>query len=544
MEKDDIEWVKARDAALSRDNRRCRICNNSNNLHVHHIIPRHLGGTNDAGNLVTLCAACHASRHPTLQFSLSQSFIYKWALRLIRLLDFDNEIPDDIEKAIAVLQLLGKSKFREGQLEIVLAALRQESILVVRPTGSGKSLCYQVPCLMSKGTAYVFTPLKALMVDQTVALHQNMIPATFINSDITQAEKEMRMKCFEDKTLKFLFLTPERFDASKIKDQSEIERLTRLRPSYLVIDEAHCIDRWGNDFRPSYGRLAEVRAQLQNPPVLAFTATAGLKAQKRIVQSLGIPNAKVFVSDVDRPNIALIRYRPRYYEERFKIIAKLIAQNAGKTMIFVPTVKTGNEVAMNMAVRGIKIPFYHSRLPAVEREFMLGQFTGRLKPAIDNIICTNAFGMGIDIPNVYLVIHWAQPESVEDYLQEYGRAGRDGKPSIALIFHYDNDVNLRLFMADKTTQASYKQESDAQRAYGAKSASIHELHNMITNNRGCFRKQIVEYFKESKKVNLKSLAMRILEWLMCIKTKQRKSHICCDVCNAKEVKQLLKTDRY
>jgi len=532
-------WKYAREIALDRDKRRCRLCGIDYNLHVHHMVPRHLGGPDEAENLITLCAACHAAHHPSLQVSLSRAFIEKWALRLARILDFSNEIPTDMEKIRIALRLLGKDHFREGQLEVVLAALRHESILVVRPTGSGKSLCYQVPVLMNSGTAYVFSPLKALMVDQDNGLHKNTIPSAYINSDLNPDEKQRRYQLLEKKALKFLFLTPERFDPNKIKNDDEIDTLIQIHPNYLVVDEAHCVDRWGNDFRPSYGRLAEVRTQLGNPPTLAFTATAGVKAQKRIVASMGIHNAEVFVSDVDRPNIALIRHEPKSTNERYRIIKKLIGNNYGKAMIFVPTLKVGEEVRLGLTDMGVQIPFYHGQMNTIDREFLLGQFTGRLKPEIDNIICTNAFGMGIDIPNVHLVIHWMQPESVEDYLQEVGRAGRDGKPSIALIFKSRNDTGLRLYMAEMTAQEAVRKGMDGQASLSAKIENIDQLDRMILDRRQCFRKQILKYFKEDEGIKRRSIAMMIIEWLMCRKSKSHRSKICCDVCNAREVKRVI-----
>lgn len=534
-------WDESRETALTRDNRRCRICDTEDNLHVHHLMPRYLGGCDDAENLITLCAACHAAHHPTLQVSLSRSFIERWALRLARVLDFSNKIPKEIDKIKIALRVLGKDHFREGQLEVVMAALRKESILVIRPTGSGKSLCYQVPSLMTTGTSYIFSPLKALMVDQSIGLHQNTIPTTFINSDLTINEKKFRYQLLEKKALKFLFLTPERFDPDKVKNGDEIGKLKQIRPSYLVVDEAHCVDRWGSDFRPSYGRLAEVRDQLGNPPTLAFTATAGVKAQKRILESIGIADAKVFISDVDRPNIALIRYEPKSTDERYRIVKRLIDKNYGKAMIFVPTLKIGREVHQGMINIGIRIPFYYGKMSAIDRDFLLGQFTGRIKPEIDNIICTNAFGMGIDIPNVHLVIHWTQPESVEDYLQEFGRAGRDGKPSIALIFKSKNDTDLRLYMAKMTAKEAAKKGLDTQDSLSTKIENIKELDHMIRNRSRCFRKQIVEYFKEDNKIKKKSIALMIIEWFLCKKNKEHKTTICCDVCNSGEVKQLLQT---
>ncbi len=532
-------WQGSREIALARDERRCRICGTVDHLHVHHLIPRHLGGSDEAGNLITLCAACHASYHPTIQISLSGSFIERWALKLARVLDFSNEIPTDMEKVKIALRLLGKNRFRDGQLEVVLAALRHESILVVRPTGSGKSLCYQLPALINSGTSYVFSPLKALMIDQSIGLHRNMIPATFINGDLTLKEKQARYQLLKKQALKFLFLTPERFDPSKVRNSDEIDMLKQIPPSYLVVDEAHCVDRWGNDFRPSYGRLAEVREQLGSPPTLAFTATAGARAQKRILASMGIADARVFVSDVDRPNIALIRSVIQSTAERYRIIKKLISGNDGKALIFVPTIKIGKEVCRGLTDMGLNIPFYHGKMNAVDREFLLGRFTGRLEPEVNSIICTNAFGMGIDIPNVHLVIHWMQPESVEDYLQEFGRAGRDGKPSIALIFKSRDDIGLRLFMAKKTSEAAAKNGLDGEAALLSKKENIRELDRMLVNRRQCFRKQLLSYFKESPEKR-KSIAMRIIEWLLCAKSKTDRSAICCDACDSQEVKRLLR----
>ena len=539
---ENTKWQETREIVLSRDEHSCRVCHINENLHVHHLIPRYLGGIDAPENLVSLCPPCHAAHHPTLQVSLSKSFIQRWGLWLAKLLDVDNELPRDIDKINIALRILGKECFREGQLEVVLAALRGESILAIRPTGSGKTLCYQIPALITRGTSYVLSPLKALMIDQSIGLHKNMIPATFINGDLTTKEKMLRYQLLENKALKFLFLTPERFDPDRITNHAEIDRLKQTSPNYLVVDETHCVDRWGNDFRPSYGRLADVRNELNNPPMLAFTATAGQKAQKRILWSLGIPDAKVFVSGVDRPNIALIRCRPKTKIERFHIIKNLIEKNYGKSMIFVPTKKNGIEVRQGLSDIGLHIPFYHGQLETIEREFLLSQYTGRIKPTVDNIICTNAFGMGLDIPNVHLVIHWMQPESVEDYLQEFGRAGRDGQPSIAIIFKSTNDIDLRLYMAEMTAKEALtrgRSISDVQSSLKIKKENIKELDRMILDRHRCFRKQIISYFKEDSKIRRRSWAMIILDWLFSKKKKVSKSWICCDACNKKTAGQLI-----
>ena len=535
-------WQDIRKIVLSRDDHKCRGCETTGHLHVHHLIPRHLGGPDEPENLISLCPACHAAHHPTLQVSLARSFIERWAIRLSRFLDVEHEIPDGIDHVTTVLRLLGKDAFREGQLDLVLAALRGESMLAIRPTGSGKTLCFQIPAMVTRGTAYVISPLKALMIDQSIGFHKTKIPATFINSDLTMAEKEGRYQLLEKKALKFLFLTPERLDPDRITNPREIEKLREIRPNYLVVDEAHCVDRWGNDFRPSYGRLAEVRKELGNPAILAFTATAGLGAQKRILTSLGIPDAKVFISDVDRPNITLIRHEEESNARRFEIIKNCVARNHGKAMIFVPTKRVGAEVRAGLSGVGLEIPFYHGQMSPIDREFLLGQFTGRLQPEINNIICTNAFGMGLDIPDVHLVIHWTQPESIEDYLQEFGRAGRDGKPSTAIIFKSKNDVGLREFMARRTAAEAIrkgKQQDDIQSNLAIKIQNIKNLDQMIKNRHRCFRQQILRCFSDDSYTKRKSITMRILEWLLCKKSNVRKTSLCCDFCNAAGTKQYL-----
>jgi ATP-dependent DNA helicase RecQ len=534
----DHAWQNARQVVLVRDKYQCIECGVSQSLHVHHLIPRHLGGADEPANLITLCAACHAARHPTLQVSLSRRFIERWALRLARLFDVNGELPENTEQLSLALKIMGKDRFLNGQLDVVLAALRGESMLVVRPTGSGKTLCFQLPALLRPGTAFVLSPLKALMTNQIVDLQRLKIPATFINGDLTQSEKDARYELLEQNSLKLLYLTPERFDTTVIRDRDEVERLKRIRPSFLVIDEAHCVDRWGEDFRPSYGRIHELRAELGNPPTLAFTATAGLKAQQRILAAIGTPDARVFVSDVDRPNIALIRHEVRSMKERCRITKNLIESTNGKVMIFVPTKKFGEEVSQALAEIGLSVPFYHGKLSSNDREFLLGCFTGRLKPEINTVICTNAFGMGIDIPNVRVVIHWVQPESVEDYLQEFGRAGRDGKPAITLIFKWDGDTGLRQYMAEKTAELAAKKGMDGSASYQRKLENIAELDQMIRNRRMCFRKQIMDYFQAGTS-RQRSVAIRILEWLLGRRIRVERATFCCDACDANAARQRL-----
>ncbi|HKS06882.1 MAG TPA: RecQ family ATP-dependent DNA helicase [Gemmatimonadaceae bacterium] len=340
--------------------------------------------------------------------------IERWGLTLARWLDRQHQLADLDESLGATIRLLGATRFRPPQLDVVLAALRGESLLFVSATGSGKSLCFQVPILLSRGCGLVISPLKALMNQQVADLNARKIPGTFINGDLSPEEKEIRYQLLQDGAIKFLYCTPERFDAGMVR-QSEVDKLVRARPSYLVIDEAHCIDRWGNDFRPNYGKLGALRTALGNPPLLAFTATAGVQSQRRILESLGIPNARVVVTGVNRPNIKFARLDGGKEKQRHLMIRYLLkVMPPGRAMLFVPTVKIGTDLQRGLKDLGLDIPFFDSKMgTANDREVLLGRFIGRIGPSLSVVICTNAFGMGLDVPDVRLVVHWQHPASVE-----------------------------------------------------------------------------------------------------------------------------------
>lgn len=521
-----------RELVLKRDGFRCRQCGlrcQRQDADVHHLIPRSLGGSDDPSNLITLCDGCHATHHPNLQVRLSRRLIERWSLRLVRWLDRNGEIAKAATNLTPALRLFGLERFREGQLPVVLAALAGRSVLLVSPTGSGKSLCFQLPSVLQPGTAYVISPLKALMSDQVSELQRKKLPGTFINSNLDQEERSARYELLANGVFKFLYVAPERF---AVRDKSEVERLMSIRPNFLVVDEAHCIDRWGDDFRPDYGRLGEVRTALGRPPVLAFTATAGVDAQKRIIQSLDIPNAQVIVHGVDRPNIGLMRLHVAE-PNRARVISDLLAPGiAGKVMIFVPSIRKGEELQTKLRALGRDLPFYHGQLqPPHQRETLLKRFTGDLKPDVSQIICTNAFGMGLDVPNVRMVIHYQQPASAEDYLQEFGRAGRDGKPSLAILLTGDDDTGLLKFMARKTIEAAKLTPEDASKRLKAKIESIETMQAMALAKRQCMRRSLLQYFDGGSAKKRPSLAHRIVTWLYVSRTKIDRIRYCCDHCN-------------
>jgi ATP-dependent DNA helicase RecQ len=457
-------------------------------------------------------------------------------------LDRRRAISDATRNFGAALRLFGLERFRNGQLPVVEAALCGQSVLVVSPTGFGKTLCFQMPAILRPGVSVVVSPLKALMGEQVSALFRRKIPSTFINSDLDSVEKGIRYQLLANKSLKLLYAAPERFF---VQNKRELQMLRSLRPSFLVIDEAHCVDQWGRDFRPEYGRLNEIRKALGSPPVLAFTATAGQEMQKRILASLGLNGARVFVRGVDRPNISLLRWEV-LPNERLETIARLCripVPAGGKVMIFVPTRKIGETLQGYLRDQGLETPFYHSKLASAwEREQLIKRFVGESHPLLDRIICTSAFGMGLDVPNVRLVIHWQHPSSVEDYLQEFGRAGRDGQPSVAVLLHADfgatkdKDIGLLNYMAERASGSAQLDASNQAAALAHKYRQIEAMARLVRQE-GCFRQTLIGYFAGSKKGSRRSFSTWLLEWVFAEPATRGKKVACCDACSRRLIKR-------
>jgi ATP-dependent DNA helicase RecQ len=528
-------WSEIRQQVMLRDDYRCLSCGmtvSSAEADVHHLLPRSMGGGDELSNLVT--------HHPTLMGGLARRVIERWAIRLAQWLDREGIVAESVSNFGPALRLFGLDRFREGQLPIVLAALAGKSVLVISPTGSGKTLCFQLPALLRNRVSFVVSPLKTLMAAQVSSLLKLKIPSTFINSDLSRSEKDTRFSLLGRGAIKLLYLAPERFF---VRSEAERSALKQCRPSFLVVDEAHCVDRWGTDFRREYGRLNEVRQKLGAPPVLAFTATAGKEMQRRILESLGIPDAMVFVRDVDRPNIAMLRWRCQP-EQRANEIATMLTLpklQQQKVMIFVPSARVGEDLAGQLAEQGLNVPLFHSRLgSAWERAELLQRFLGANRPVVNHIICTNAFGMGLDVPNVRLVIHWQQSASVEDMLQEFGRAGRDSKPSVSVIFHDGpggKDASRLTFMAEKTIEAASMDEASSDTILDLRVHEINQVADMLRSN-GCFRKQVRSYFgQDGGDPHGRTLSQRILDWVFSSRSKQLRRTACCDSCDAEWIKK-------
>jgi ATP-dependent DNA helicase RecQ len=511
---------------------------------VHHLVRRADGGRDEASNCITLCDGCHATRHPRLQVALSRRMMQRWALRLARLLDRAGELPEETRALRGALALFGVERFRDGQLDAVLGALRGESLLVIRPTGAGKSLCFQLPAVLKGQPAtFVLSPLKALMVDQVVGLQRRKLPATFINADVPRDEKEQRYRLLESGALSLLYVAPERFSPTRVRLQ-EVQRLARQRPNFLVVDEAHLVDRWGDDFRTDYSRIAEIRQLLGDPPVLAFTATAGARTQQRIKVSLGVPQARTLITGVGRPNIALIRMQESSTTERARIVAQLIDNlPRGRAMVFIPTKNVGLEVQAALRAIDCDLALYHAKLPADEREHIMRRFTGALDPPLRAVICTSAFSMGIDVPDVRAVISWQHPAAVEDYLQEFGRGGRDGHPALALLFgDGGRESGLLRWMAEKTAESvvvnNERTHAEAQNTLRGKKDRIDEMARLTRQTKRCFRAQLNEALTGQTGRPRRSWPLRILDWAFSSHSPVHKADACCDICNPELVKQL------
>ena len=338
----------------------------------------------------------------------------------------------------------GFADFREGQREVIAAILEGKDAVVVMPTGSGKSLCYQLPAMMFGGATVVVSPLIALMKDQVDALKARDLPATFINSSIAEREQWARIDALRQGHFKLVYVAPERFRSSRF-----LEALKSISVSLFAVDEAHCISTWGHDFRPDYLRLKRVVQALNGTgggaQTLALTATATPYVRSDIIQQLGLREPQTFVSGFDRPNLTIDVVHTEKEREKVARIKRLAKTHDGSGIIYASTRKAVEQVAMQLQGQGLSVSAYHAgmgdsvRVKAQE-DFM----TGRTQM----IVATNAFGMGIDKPDIRFVAHYQMPGSIEAYYQEIGRAGRDGLPSFCILLFNYADKNTHDFFIE------------------------------------------------------------------------------------------------
>ncbi len=321
----------------------------------------------------------------------------------------------------------GYPDFRAPQIRAIEAALAGGDALVVLPTGGGKSLCYQVPALMRDGLTVVVSPLISLMKDQVEALGRRGIAAAYINSTLAQREASDRLARARDGSLTMLYLAPERLDAGRTLDQ-----LSDMGIALLAVDEAHCISEWGHDFRPSYRRLGALRERLGTPQTIALTATATPDVRTDIVQQLALQNATVVVAGFDRVNLTYHVITATSPQEKDRTALQWLRDADGPAVVYAPTRKAVERVAATLIRGRVKAVAYHAGLNDGLRQRAQDAF---MEERARVIVATSAFGMGIDKPDVRLVVHHAMPGAIESYYQEAGRAGRDGQPSRCLLLY-------------------------------------------------------------------------------------------------------------
>lgn len=382
---------------------------------------------------------------------------------------------------VALKHFFGYDEFRYYQRTIIEQALKNQDVLVIMPTGGGKSLCYQLPALLRLGVTIVVSPLIALMQDQVRSLKDNGIAATFLNSSLTFDETRSREKSLLSGEIKLLYLAPER-----LMNPSFWPLLEQLQQTVgiaaFAIDEAHCVSEWGHDFRPEYRQLFQLKQLLPQVPVMALTATATERVRQDITQQLRLSDPQVFVSGFNRQNL--------YYEVKPKTkqvydhLLKLVKQQPGSGIIYCLSRKRVNEISFRLKQDGISVLPYHAGLSDTERRDNQEQF---IRDDVRIIVATIAFGMGINKPDVRFVIHYDLPRNIESYYQESGRAGRDGDPANCTVFLGYGDV--------ATIEYLIGQKSDEQEQRIARQQLRHVIN--YAESAICRRKIQLSYFGES-----------------------------------------------
>lgn len=384
-----------------------------------------------------------------------------------------------LNKARQILQkFYGYEDFRPGQKKVVESLLNRNDTVAIMPTGAGKSICFQIPALLFEGVTLVISPLISLMKDQVDSLRQLGIAAVYINSSVSKAQLYKDLQDISAGFYKIIYIAPERLTSEYLPDSFK-----NLNISMVAVDEAHCLSQWGHDFRPSYRNILNFTNSLRIKPIIsAFTATATPEVKTDIINLLGLKQPNVFVTGFDRPNLYFSVLRGEVKDKFVIDYVKKHQDEAG--IIYVGTRKDVDALQVLLEIKGIKAGRYHAGMTDEERNQMQEEF---LYDNLSVMVATNAFGMGIDKPNVRYVIHYNMPKNMEAYYQEAGRAGRDGLSGNCILLYSPQDTQLQKFLISKSTESEIRQQLEYKR-----------LQSMVDycHTPQCLRAFILHYFGE------------------------------------------------
>jgi ATP-dependent DNA helicase RecQ len=345
----------------------------------------------------------------------------------------------------ALKHYFGYDRFRLGQEQIIQDALQQKDLLVIMPTGGGKSLCFQLPAMLKSGLTLVVSPLIALMQDQVSALVNNGISATFLNSTIGNSDRQKREAAILRGEIKLLYVAPERLVAD-----SFLGFLDRVKSevgiSAFAIDEAHCVSEWGHDFRPDYRQLKQLRSRYPDIPISALTATATERVRQDILEQLNLRSPQVHISSFNRPNLFYDVLTKQGDKASYAQLLRQIKQSNGAAIVYCLSRKRVDEIAARLDLDGISALPYHAGLNAETRSSNQERF---IRDDVRVMVATVAFGMGINKPDVRLVVHYDLPRNIEGYYQESGRAGRDGEPAHCTLFFGLGDIRTIEYLIEQ-----------------------------------------------------------------------------------------------
>lgn len=384
-----------------------------------------------------------------------------------------------LNKARQILQkFYGYEDFRPGQKKVVESLLNRNDTVAIMPTGAGKSICFQIPALLFEGVTLVISPLISLMKDQVDSLRQLGIAAVYINSSVSKAQLYKDLQNISAGFYKIIYIAPERLTSEYLPDSFK-----NLNISMVAVDEAHCLSQWGHDFRPSYRNILNFTNSLRIKPIIsAFTATATPEVKTDIINLLGLKQLNVFVTGFDRPNLYFSVLRGEVKDKFVIDYVKKHQDEAG--IIYVGTRKDVDALQVLLEIKGVKAGRYHAGMTDEERNQMQEDF---LYDNLSVMVATNAFGMGIDKPNVRYVIHYNMPKNMEAYYQEAGRAGRDGLSGNCILLYSPQDTQFQKFLISKSTESEIRQQLEYKR-----------LQSMVDycHTPQCLRAFILHYFGE------------------------------------------------